>query len=114
MADKLHVSFAAITSVGSRERADAPVGGPSWPPAASSAHDVALLHDQELDAVDLDLGARPFAKRHVVGDRDVDGNEFPSLVAGPGPAMTSPCDGFSWAVSGMTMPPADFSSASCA
>jgi hypothetical protein len=25
------------------------------------AHDVALFHDQVFDAVDLDLGARPFA-----------------------------------------------------
>ena len=32
------------------------------------AHDVALLHDQELDAVDLDLGARPLAEQHAVAE----------------------------------------------
>src|SRR5271156_5837394 len=36
------------------------------------AHDVALLHDQELLAVDLDLGARPLAEQHAVADLDVD------------------------------------------
>src|SRR6266508_4291182 len=45
------------------------------------AHDVALLHDQELDVVDLDLGARPFAEQHAVADPEVDRNEFPGLVA---------------------------------
>src|SRR5271156_6754590 len=28
------------------------------------AHDVALLHDQEIDVVELDLGARPLAEQH--------------------------------------------------
>src|SRR6266705_696420 len=32
------------------------------------AHDVALLHDQEFNAFNLDLGARPFAEQHVVAD----------------------------------------------
>src|SRR6266480_2703707 len=44
------------------------------------AHDVALLHDQELFAVDLDLGARPFAEQHAVADLDVDRNELAGLV----------------------------------
>src|SRR6478672_11347515 len=45
------------------------------------AHDVGLLHDQKLLAVDLDLGARPFAEQHAVADLDVDGNELAGLVA---------------------------------
>src|SRR5437868_12478491 len=36
------------------------------------AHDVGLLHDQEILAVDLDLGARPFAEQHEIADLDVD------------------------------------------
>src|SRR5262249_37650295 len=45
------------------------------------AHDVGLLHDQEFLAVDLDLGAGPFAEQHAVADLDVDGNELAALVA---------------------------------
>src|SRR5205823_2969594 len=33
-----------------------------------NAHDVAFLHDQEIDAVDLDLGARPLAEQHALAD----------------------------------------------
>jgi hypothetical protein len=78
-----------------------------------NAHDVALLHDQEILAVDLHLGAGPLAEQHPVADADVEGLELAVLVAGPGPtAITSPCWGFSLAVSGMMMPPAVFSSAS--
>src|SRR5215467_12958828 len=32
------------------------------------AHDVGLLHDQELLAIDLDLGAGPLAEQHAVAD----------------------------------------------
>src|SRR4029077_17080099 len=45
------------------------------------AHDVALLHDQQLDAADLDLGARPFAEQHAVADPKIDGDELAGLVA---------------------------------
>src|SRR5262249_50178760 len=48
------------------------------------AHDVALLHDQEFFAVDLDLGARPFAEQHPVPDLDVDGDQLAGLVAAAG------------------------------
>src|SRR6266481_1356763 len=34
-------------------------------------HDVALLHDQVLVAVDLYLGARPFAEQHAVAGLNV-------------------------------------------
>src|SRR3984893_1042414 len=45
------------------------------------AHDVALLHDQELDAVELDLGARPLAEQHAVADLEVDRDQFAGFVA---------------------------------
>src|SRR5512136_541208 len=48
------------------------------------AHDVAFLHDQILDAVELDLGAGPFAEQHPVAGRDIDRNELAGLVASAG------------------------------
>src|SRR5215475_3586655 len=48
------------------------------------AHDVAFLHDQEVLAVDLDLGARPLAEQHAVADLDVDRNQLAALVAAAG------------------------------
>src|SRR5215203_3297149 len=45
------------------------------------AHDVGLLHDQELLAVDLDLGAGPLAEQHAVADLEVDRNELAGFVA---------------------------------
>src|SRR3984957_4746526 len=47
-------------------------------------HDVAFLHDQVLDAVDLDLGARPFAEQHPVAGLDVDRDELAGLITSPG------------------------------
>src|SRR6202047_2850658 len=44
------------------------------------AHDVALLHDQEFLAVELDLGARPFAKQHAVADLEVDRDQLAGFV----------------------------------
>src|ERR1700681_2192390 len=44
-------------------------------------HDVALFHDQVLDAIDLDLGARPFAEEHPVADLHVDRDQLAALVA---------------------------------
>src|SRR5437899_4043225 len=41
-------------------------------PLRDDAHDVALLHDDEILAVDLDLGARPFAEQHAVAHLDVE------------------------------------------
>ena len=92
----------------------------SWEPARSPdrlwgsggllldhPHDVALLHDEQLLPVDLDLGAGPFAEQHLVLRLKIEGDDLAALVAGPGPtAMISPCWGFSAAVSGMMMPPA--------
>src|ERR1700741_439958 len=48
---------------------------------AENTHDVALLHDQQLLAVDLDLGARPLAEQHAVADLDVDRDQFAALIA---------------------------------
>src|SRR5881275_95373 len=45
-----------------------------------NAHDVALLHDQELFVVDLDFGARPFAEQHPVSDIEVDRNQLAGFV----------------------------------
>src|SRR6516165_868871 len=55
-----------------------------FPPAdllVEHAHDVGLLHDQELLAVDLDLGARPFAEQHAIADPHVDGDQLAGIIA---------------------------------
>src|ERR1700678_4167311 len=46
-----------------------------------NAHDVALLHDQQLLAVELDLGAGPFAEQHAVADLEVDRDQLAGFVA---------------------------------
>src|SRR5271155_390663 len=46
-----------------------------------NAHDVALFHDQQLLAVELDLGARPFAEQDAVADLEVDRDQLAALVA---------------------------------
>src|SRR5215472_16007442 len=45
------------------------------------AHDVGLLHDQEVLAVELDFGAGPFAEQHPVAGLDVGLDDLASLVA---------------------------------
>src|SRR5215212_2339248 len=45
-----------------------------------NAHDVALLHDQELFVVDLDFGARPFAEQHAIANLQVDWNQLAGFV----------------------------------
>src|SRR3981189_2756057 len=49
--------------------------------AIDHAHDVAFLHDQQVFAVKLDLGARPLAEQHAVADLEIDGDELAGLVA---------------------------------
>src|ERR1700733_976235 len=44
-------------------------------------HDVALFHDQEIDSIELDLGARPFAEQHEVAHFEVDRDELAGLIA---------------------------------
>src|SRR6516165_10000687 len=70
---------------------DAPIGAPQGEGELSGlllglhvgddAHDVALLHDEELLAVDLDLGARPLAEQHAITNLDVDRDQLAGLVA---------------------------------
>src|SRR4030088_2685365 len=48
------------------------------------AEDVALLHDQEVFAVDYDLGARPLAEQHAVADPNVDRDQLASLITSAG------------------------------
>src|ERR1700731_1800940 len=48
--------------------------------SGEDAHDVALLHDQELLAVELDLGARPLAEQHAVADLEVDRDQLAGFV----------------------------------
>src|SRR5215468_40910 len=48
------------------------------------AHNVGLLHDQELLAVELDLGARPLAEQHAVTGLDPHRDQFAVLVATAG------------------------------
>src|SRR6266853_879810 len=47
-------------------------------------HNVALFHDEVLNAIDFDLGARPFAEQDAVADLDVDRDELAALVAATG------------------------------
>src|SRR5215213_8231017 len=46
------------------------------------AHDVAFLHDQELVAVELDLGAGPLAEQHPVADLDAHRRQLALVAAG--------------------------------
>src|SRR3984957_11489085 len=54
-------------------------GGP-----LDNAHDVGLLHDEELLAVDLDLGAAPLAKQDPIAGLEIEGNELAAFVSGAG------------------------------
>src|SRR5665213_2210916 len=49
--------------------------------AFDDAHDVGFLHDDDILAVDLDLGARPFAEQHAVADFDVERMQRAILAA---------------------------------
>src|SRR4051794_36959797 len=49
--------------------------------SGDDAHNVGLLHDQEILAFDLDLGAGPFAEQHPVARLDVEVDELAGLVA---------------------------------
>src|SRR5690606_24619706 len=48
------------------------------------AHHVAFLHDEQVFAVELDLGAGPFAEQDAVADLDVEGDQPSAFVAGAG------------------------------
>src|SRR6516165_7725478 len=44
------------------------------------AHDVALLSDHEILAVDFDLGSRPLPEQHSVADFDIQWTELAVIV----------------------------------
>src|SRR6266487_3423987 len=48
------------------------------------AHDVGFLHDEELVAIELDFGARPFAEQHAVAGFDAHRDQLAVLVAAAG------------------------------
>src|SRR5690606_11607014 len=52
--------------------------------SADHAHDVGFLHDQEILAIELDLGAAPLAEQHAVAGLDVEGDNLAAFVAGAG------------------------------
>src|SRR5262249_14110120 len=52
--------------------------------ALDDAHDVAFLHDDQLFAVELDLGAGPLAEQHPVAGLDVERMERAILAARAG------------------------------
>src|SRR5436305_851064 len=59
--------------------------GASIPPPRGSAddpEDVAFLHDEQVFAVDLDLGARPLAEQDAVAGLDVERGDLALLVLG--------------------------------
>src|ERR1700678_3833310 len=45
------------------------------------AHDVAFLHDQIFDTIDLDLGARPLAEQDAVPGLDIERDQLARLIA---------------------------------
>src|SRR5579864_5923221 len=45
------------------------------------AHDVGFLHDQKVLAIELDLGARPFAEQHGIADLQIDRDQLAGLIA---------------------------------
>src|SRR5271165_4287815 len=52
--------------------------------SADHAHDVGLLHDEELLAIDLDFGAAPLAEQDLVVGLDVKRSELAAFVATAG------------------------------
>src|SRR3954447_5257995 len=49
------------------------------------AHDVGLLHDEEILAIKADLGARPLAEQDAVADLNVERIHLTALIASSGP-----------------------------
>src|ERR1700719_4793405 len=48
------------------------------------AHDVGFFHDQEILAVELNLGTRPFSEQYLVADLEIDRDQLAGLVAAAG------------------------------
>jgi hypothetical protein len=49
--------------------------------ALDYAHDVGLLHDQEVFVIDLDLAARPFAEQDAIACFQIERHDLAVLVA---------------------------------
>jgi hypothetical protein len=59
--------------------------------SADDAQDVAFFHDEQVLAVDLDLGAGPLSEEDAVAGLDVERGELTGFIATPGPtAMILP------------------------
>src|SRR5437763_1244527 len=54
-------------------------------PLRDDTHNVGFLHDNEVLAVDLDFGARPFSKEHSVANLHVEWIELAVIPPGAGP-----------------------------
>src|SRR5438132_3290566 len=53
--------------------------------ALDEAHDVGLLHDHEVLAIELDLGARPLSEQHAVAGLDIEGMHLAVFATGTRP-----------------------------
>src|SRR4051794_11184078 len=51
------------------------------PSLGDNAHNVGFFHDQQVFAVDLDLGARPLAEQHLVAFLDVESDDLAVFAA---------------------------------
>lgn len=49
--------------------------------SADNAHDVGFLHDQQVNAVELDFGARPLAEQNAVANFNVQSNQSALVIA---------------------------------
>src|SRR6516164_4947963 len=49
------------------------------------AHNVGLLHDEEILALEFDFGARPFAEQHAISSLEIHGDQLAVLVAAARP-----------------------------
>src|SRR3954471_8021154 len=80
-------SFAAIVSIPcseSHSKVSPPRLRAEARKSADDPEDVAFLHDQQVLAVDADLGARPFAEQDLVAGLDLERVDFASLVTSAG------------------------------
>src|SRR5262249_35302573 len=62
-----------------------PAAGDETRTSGDDAHDVGLLHDLEVLAVELNFGAGPFAEQPPVAGLDVGLDDLAGLVAAAGP-----------------------------
>ena len=78
-----------------------------------NAEDIFLAHDQMLFAVNIDFRAGIFAEKNTIVDFDIERGDLAVVTGFPFPTATIlPSWGFSFAVSGMMIPPLLFSSSS--